>query len=184
MAITPPDIRISEFAISGVTPSGGRHLQQPGSSGFIQNLGTGAGEYLDFGSLNNTFAKKTSPTKVVLMNVDNFNDANEAIFNMRFWASNVTDFTEGTFFLNGFASGIWFQNLSLNDASGLFIGTSLPSGQNLFRQDGNTEITTSGVDEQASQFVYLSVTVDTNVPVNVYGGNAGGFTYRITTDFK
>ncbi len=181
----PPLIRFAEFAISGANPGDtlARHLQIA-ASGFIKNVGTAAGEELDFGLVNNTFVKVHSRTAVVIMVVDALNGANEAIFNMRFWLPDISDYIDGTFFFNGFSSGVWFQNLELIDASGLFIPTALPSGQTLLRQDGFNEITGSGTDAQVSEFIYLSMSIDTDVSPGVFGGTGGGQVYRTTYDFR
>ncbi len=188
---TPPDVKISQFDIN-VDPSGFRHLESP-ANGFQQTLGVAAGEFLNLSGVDRTNGKQSSQTKVFLMRVDNFNDANEAVFNMRFYLSSVSDFTTGTFSFNGFASGRHITGATLTDASGLFIPTALPSGQNLWRAaDGPfdpssasfQEITGVGSDDQVTMYQYLSVTVDTDVPAGVYGGNTGGFTGRITWDYR
>lgn len=180
---TPPTIRISEFDLSYPNPSGVRH-QQLTASGWVKNLGTTTDTLLDFGSVNNSNGKVHSSAKALIVNVDDMKDATEAVYDMRFWCSDDSDFATGTRYLNGFTSGVWFQDLSLTDASGLFIGTTLPSGQNLYRQDGGEEITASGSDSQSSHWIYLSVSVDTNVPPATYGGAAGGFVYRLTFDYR
>ena len=61
----PPDIIFSQLAISGVDPSGSRHLDLlPASGGnFVKNLSTNPGEFLDFGSLNLNAGKQETPTK-------------------------------------------------------------------------------------------------------------------------
>ncbi len=179
---TPPVIRFSQFNISGVSPSGSRHLKN--HSAYIKELGVGAGQYLNFGSINITQGKQSSSTKAVVAMVDNMKDATEAVFNLRLWISNDSDFAAGTYYFNGFPSGIWISNCNLTDASGKFIPTMLPSGQNLWRQDGGLEITASGQDIQTTQYIYLSVTADSDIPVGTYGGNAGGFVFRITFDYR
>ncbi|MCK5610110.1 hypothetical protein KAR91_50015 [Candidatus Pacearchaeota archaeon] len=178
----PPTIRWSHWAASGVSPSGSRHLTSHPT--YIKQLGTAADQELDFGSVNNTNGKVHSLTCAVTAGVDAMNGANEAIFNMRFWIPDFSDYTTGTFFFNGVPSGTWIQNIALTDASGYFIPTALPSGQNLFRQDEGLELTGASADAQVTEFVYLSVSVDTDVPPNVYGGAAGGHVYRLTYDFK
>lgn len=191
MAVTPV-IRISEFSISGQSPSGVRHLQLS-ASGWAKTLGTGAGQLLDFGSINTTNGKQSSATKAIVAMVDDMKDASEAVFNLRFFISDLSDWSNGTFSFNGFPSGQWIQNISLTDASGYLIPTILPSGQNLWRDAGGAfnrnsvafqEITASGLDSQVTQWLYLSVTADTDVPAGVYGGNTGGFTYRLAYDFR
>jgi len=182
MANTPPVIRFSQFAVSGVSPSGSRHLTNHAS--YVKQLGVAAAQYLDFGSLNISVQKQTSATKVVVAMVDDMNDASTSVFNMRFWMSDIDDFSGGTYYFNGWASGVWMQNCSLTDASGYYIPTILPSGQNLWRQDGELSITGSGSDNQVTQYIYLSMTCDTDMPVGVYGGDSGGMVYRLTYDYK
>lgn len=182
---TPPSIRFHEFSVSGVDPVGQRHQQTHGS--FVKRVSQTAGEFLDFASVNTTFEKKTTATKAIVAFSDDFNGANEAIFNLRFWLADISDFVTGTFHFNGFVSGIWISGLAidgLSDASGLFVPTALPSGANLSRQDGWPEISGINSDSEVTQFVYLSNTFDTDVPPNSYGGDSGGFTYRLTFDFR
>jgi len=112
---------------------------------------------------------------------------NEAIFNLRFWLPDISDFLKGSFNFNGFSSGAWISGLAvdgLSDASGLFILTALPSGENLLRQDGWPEISGINSDGEVSNFIYLSVSLDTDVPPKPYGGDSGGFTYRLTFDYR
>lgn len=182
---TPPSIKFSEFAVSGVDPTGQRH--QLTHSSFVKRLSQAPDELLDFGIINTTFTKKTTETKVVVAFSDNFNDATEAIFNMRFWLPDISDFLQGTFNFNGFASGVWMSGLyenKLTDASGLYIPTFLPSGYNLRRQDGWPEISGVNQDSQVTEFIYLGVTCDTDVPAKRYGGEGGGFVYRLTWDYR
>jgi hypothetical protein len=177
-----PVIRFSQFAVSGLSPSGSRHLKNHAS--YVKQLATTPGAYLDYGDINKTYGKQTTPTKAIVAMVDHMNDANNQVYNLRFWAANITDFISGTYYLNSFPSGIWNQNCNLTDASGKYTPTVLPSGQNWWRQDGGVAITASGLDAQTTQYMYASLTVDTDVPVGVYGGDAGGFQYRMTFDYK
>lgn len=192
----PPNIVFSELLVSGVDPVGQRHLDlSPASGGnFKKNLSTNPDAFLDFGSLNLSNGKQETPTKAVIARVGDFNDATEAVFNMRFWLPDIADFSVGTFKFNGLPSGTWIQNVTLTEASGKFVPTTLPSGQNIWRNPsgvafdpGSTtfqEITASGQDDQVTMYEYLSVTVNTNAAVKVYGGDGGGFTYRMTFDFR
>jgi hypothetical protein len=182
MAIAP-QIELVEFAVSGVEPVGIRQLNLA-SSGFVKIVSTSANAFLDFEEVNNTNTKVHSKTAAVYGRVVNLEGATEAVFNMRFWIPDFSDWTQGTFFFNGFASGVWFQNLELTDASGFFIPTILPSGQNLRREDGFPEITGSGTDLDVTEYIFLSISVDSDVDPGVYGGNDGGFTYRMTFDYR
>lgn len=177
-----PSIQFSEFAVSGLDPSGSRHLASHAS--YVKQLGTAAGQILDYGTLNLNNGKQSTNTKAVLAFVTNMQDANESIFNLRFWIQDYSNFTAGTYYFNGWASGTWIQNCALTDASGYYTPTVLPSGQNWWRQDGYTEISGANADSETTQYMYLSVTTDTDVPNKTYGGTGGGFTYRLTFDYK
>lgn len=188
----PPIIRFSQWDISFPNPSGIRNLQIS-SSGFVKTLSQVAGEFLDFGSLNISNGKRTTGTKAIVAMIDDMKDATEAVFNLRFWISNSSDFDFGTFFFNGFPSGQWIQNIQLNDASGKYVPTALPSGQNWWRDVGGPfdrdslafkEITASGLDSQVTQWFYLSNTIDIDVPVKLYGGDSGAWIYRISFDYR
>ncbi len=179
MAVTPT-VRFSQFAVSGVSPSGSRHLKTHDS--YVKELGNGAGQYLDFGSLNITDGKKSTATKAVVAMVDNMQGATNSVYNLRFWAPSIS--LTGTYYLNGWASGAWIHNCALTDASGYFVSTVLPSGQNWWRNDGDTSITASGLDSQTTQYFYLSITANNDVPIGIYGGDAGGLLYRMTFDYR
>lgn len=197
MAVAPT-ITFAAYAVSGADPSGVRHLDlgDPSGFSFINNPSTDPGASLDFGSINITAGKQTTETFAVFARINEFNDLTEAVFNMRFWLPDLQDFGIGTFKFNGFASGTWIPNINLTEVSGKFVATTLPSGQNLFRnKDPNAifnpndvifqELTASGiVDDQVTMYEFLSVTVDTNAGIKQYGGDGGGFTYRMTFDFR
>jgi len=178
----PPVIRFSEFAVSGVSPSGSRHVTTHPS--YVKELGTGAGQYLDFGSINISNGKQSTPTKAVVAMVDDMKDATEAVYNLRIWASDLSSFKSGTYYINTCVSGLWLRNCTLTDASGYSLPTFLPSGQNIWRQDGGAEITASGLDSQVTQYAFSSVTIDQDVPIGIYGGDSGGFRTRLTFDYR
>lgn len=192
----PPDIIFSQLSVSGNDPSGQRHLDLPPASGgnFVKNVSINPDKFLDFGSLNINDGKQETPTKAVIARVGAFNDATEAVFNMRFWLPDITDFSVGTFKFNALVSGVWLQDLVLTEASGQFVSTELPSGQNIWRNVPGIpfdrenvlfkEITASGADDQVTMYEFLSLTVNTNAAIKVYGGDGGGFTYRLTFDFR
>lgn len=197
MAIAPT-IKFAVSAVSGADPSGVRHLDlgDPSGFSFIKNPSTDPGAFLNFGAINITAGKQTTSTFAVTARINEFNDMTEAVFNMRFWLPDLADFGVGTFKFNGFPSGTWIPNISLGEASGKFMPTSLPSGQNMWRnKDPNAtfdptdvifrELTASGtVDDQVTMYEFLSITVDTNAAIKQYGGDGGGFTYRMTYDFR
>lgn len=188
-----PTITISQYAVSGVSPSGHRHEDKE-AYGWKRNVSTQAVSYLDYGSVNNAEVKQHTETFAIIARVSDFGDANEAIYNLRLWISDLSALTEGTYWFNGFPSGQWLQDLQLTDASGYALPQSLPSGQNWWRDAGGAfdrndaafqEITGSGItDDQVTQFMYVSMSVNPDVPVATYGGDGGGLTYRLTYDYR
>ena len=181
-----PTFRLSQWDVSYPNPSGISNTTLT-ASGYIRQLGQSAAGALNFGSVNNANGSVTSTTYAVVGNVDNFGGvggATEAIYNMRFWIQDYSAFSTGTVYFNTYISGVWRENFSLTSASGLYAETTLPSGQNVKRQDYELEITGSGTAKQATQWIFLSVTVDTDVPAGVYGGANTGFNYRMTYDYR
>jgi hypothetical protein len=190
----PPVFILSQYTPSGtaINPSGVRHLDIT-ASGFIKNLGNGAGQFLDYGSINISNGKQSTVTHAIVGRVGDFNDATEAVFNLKLFLSDVSDWTDGTFSFNGLPSGQWIPGITLTDTSGSLVPTQVPSGQNWWRDAGGAfnrnsvsfqEITASGLDSQVTQWFYLSTTVDTDVPVKTYGGNTGRWTYRVNYDYR
>lgn len=194
----PPIIKFHEFDVNDPSPSGFRHVTS--ATAFVKQLGTGANQFIDFGSGNISNGKQHSKTAAVVAFATSMNDATEAIFDMRFWISDFSDFITGSYNFNGFPSGKWIQGIKLTDASGYFIPTNLPSGQNWWNSPNNIEfdrtlpifqeLTASGLDGSGisnpniTQYMYLSLTVNTDVPPGVYGGNDGGWTYRMSYNYR
>jgi hypothetical protein len=180
-----PTITFRQFEVSGVNPSGFRQYRTGDDavhSSFIKSLGTATNEELDFGINNITTSGVNSPTKVVLAHMDASGDLTTQLFNMKFWLPNVTAFT-GTFRFNELKSSGWIQSGVVDNGSADSTPTTLPTSGNLLRQDASSTITGSG-DEEVTEWVYLSVLTDTNVPVGLKGGaGQNTFRYRLTADY-
>jgi hypothetical protein len=142
---------------------------------------------LDYGTLDNgSGINVTSPTACVAWIVDDMGDATEQIFDMRFWLSSLDDF------LNlGSGYNVWFNqensqhwqsgNSIDKDDPGTYTPQVLPGSQNLNSTSGLPWIVSGGSDYDASEYIYLSITVDPNTPVGTYGGpGVGAFRYRVT----
>lgn len=177
-----PTIRFSEFDPTKADPSGSRHLTN--HAAYVKQLGTTAGQYLSFADINVSSGKQTTLTKAVVGMADSMGDATSGIYNMKFWVGSSSDWGGGTYSWNGLSSGTWIQNITLNDTSGYTLSNSLPNSQNWWRQDHHDAITASGSDDQVTEYMYLSITIDTNVTPSVYGGSSGGFKYRMTYDYR
>ena len=182
--MTAPTTHFSQFDILSVSPSGERH--STAASGYLKELTTTAGGALDFGSLDNSSGiVVSSPTKCVVWVVDNLQDATTEVFDMKFWLSSVSDWvgrnTDYNSYFNQHVTNQWLGNVKLNYNSGTYTPTSLPAAQNLLQNEGNSTITASGTDAATTEYIYLSVSVDSDTPVGIYGSaGGGGFRYRVT----
>jgi hypothetical protein len=171
-----------------VDPSGSRDLKLTGA-GYLKTLGTGAGEHLDFGDLNITGSGAIAETKLVYARVDSIGDAS-GIFNMRFFLNNVSTFGVGTYRFLERKEFHFVPNLTL-DSSADNTPTIVPPQPNFFGTITAPEFPlgkpwmSGTLDNDASQYVYLSFEAGVDVPVGTYGGpGAGTYRYRLLFDFS
>lgn len=180
-----PQVEVIENSIS-LNPSGVRHTKVP-ASGFLRLLSTGTGGTLNFGDLDNTTSGIISETKLIYFRASNMGDAS-GIFNIRFYLSSTSDWNEGNYrflyrpsfhFIPNASLSLSDSNVQLtplmNNVSGT-ISTNNPFGAPWI----------SGIlDRDASNYIYLAVYVDSDVPIGTYGGQGdGGFRYRFLYDFS
>ncbi len=172
-----PSVQMLQFD-KNVDPSGFRD----NPSAAIKVLDTSIQGCLDFGNSNTTTSGVISNTNMMIFRVSDLGDAS-GVYNLRFFLSNANAFNVGNFrFLHKIAThyqGVGFQ-LGLTE---LDIPLTEPS-QNVLSTSGQP--TLSGIfDGHVSQYIYLSVFVDTDVPFGTYGGcAAGSFRYRMIYDFS
>lgn len=179
-----PVIEVIEQDIS-VDPSGFRHLK---NTGYLRNLSTAAGQVLNFGSLDNTNSGIISDPKLIYIRASTMGSAS-GIFNIRFYTESTSDWAEGNYrFL--YRPSIHFvsnPSLSLADQNVPFMPPSFAniSGTiNIGHVNGSPWI--SGIlDADASNYIYLAVYVDSDVPIGTYGGAGdGGFRYKFLYNFS
>lgn len=165
-------------------PSGSRHLASA-PAGYIKALNTGAGGFLDFGSVNNTSTTVVSDTKCIYARASTLGDAS-GIFDMKFYLSSSTDWSTGTYrFLE--EESLHFQADKALTAGASDVVTSAPANPNVgvtvnaeFPLGGTT---ISGiVDQDCTKYRYLAVLTETSVPVGTYDG--AGFTYNLIYNFS
>lgn len=175
--MTFPTVQMLQFD-KDVDPSGVR--DDPGSA--IKILDTSITGCLDFGNANTTTSGVISNTNMMVFRVSDLGSAS-GVYNLRFFLENSSAFSTGNFrFLHRIAThyqGVGFT-LGLSD---LDIPLTEPS-QNVLSTSGQP--TLSGIfDGHVSQYIYLAVFVDTDVPFGTYGGCANGsFRYRMIYDFS
>jgi hypothetical protein len=175
---TFPTVEFIQFN-KDVDPSGFRHLAASG----IKVLDTSITGCLDFGNANTTTSGALGDTAMCVFRVSDMGDAS-GVYNLRFYLHNASAFDAGNYrFLHKIDThwqGGGFQ-LGLGDAD---IPVTEPTTQNVLSTSGQP--TLSGIfDGHVSQYIYLSVFVDTDVPFGTYGGcAAGSFRYRMIYDFS
>ena len=173
-----PTVQFIQFD-KDVDPSGFRDTLASG----IKALDTSITGCLDFGNANTTTSGVISETKMMVFRVSDLGDAS-GIYNLKLFLENASAFNTGNYrFLykvDTHFQGPGFQ-LGLSDAD---IPTSEPTAQNVISTSGQP--TLSGIfDGHVSQYIYLAVYVDTDVPFGTYGGcAAGSFRYRMLYDFS
>ncbi len=176
-----PAIKFNVFSVDDATPSGSRHLESAGN--WVQKAEATATGYLDMGALNNTDSKVTTSTYAVVAYVDALNGAS-TVDNMKMWMPVQTSMSSGTYYFNQVIQTAWTSGISITDASGSFSSSTLPVAQNVNRTTGETTLTVAQDDSHSTQYCYLSVTVDTDVPNGTYGGSDGSMKHRLTFDFS
>jgi len=177
-----PITHFIQYSVKAPSPSGFRNISASG----YKILDVSPSGELNYGDLNNgSGVVVTTPTKCAVWVIDSMEDATEQIFDMKFWLSSITDFvgrgTDYNVWFNQQMNTAWQSGLQIDKDDGVFTPTSLPSAQNLLSSSGLTTIESAGNDADCSQYIYLSVSVDPDTPVGVYGGaGVGGFRYRVT----
>ena len=173
-----PVVQMVQFE-KDIDPSGVRDVLASG----IKVLDTSITGCLDFGNVNTTTSGGIADTKMFIFRADSLGDAS-GIYNMKFYLENASAFGVGNYrflhLIDTHFQGPGFQ-LGLSAAD---IGLTAPTAQNVLSTSGTP--TLSGIfDGHVSQYIYLSVFVDTDVPFGTYGGcAAGSFRYRMIYDFS
>jgi len=193
VSVTP---MISEFATSGASPSGSRHLQDHAS--FLRVLASGNGDAtvsfdaLDYNSIEVGLGSGISATKCIVFRINDFELETTQITDMKIWSPDLADFLYPQYSKLLYEThNTWTQDKSLGVASLIdttkWVPSSLPSEQNLFRASGTGYTIWDTKDEHVSQYVYLAVAASGNTPLGEYGDTGNrteGFRLRVTYSFN
>ena len=175
-----PQIEIIQ--LDNLTDPSGTRDQGASTDGYVSHLDTTATGVLDFGAMNTTTSGVFSSTKLFYFRPTSLGDANE-IYNFRFWLNSVSAWDSGNYIFK-WENQQAFEGSKELDATKMGVPTSLPDSQNVYSTQSGTYIQ-STAESGCSEYVYLNIFVDTDVPVGNYGGAGnGGFRYRITYDFS
>lgn len=173
-----PTVQMVQFH-KDVDPSGVRDVLASG----IKVLDTSITGCLDFGNVNTSTSGGICETKMFIFRADDLGDAS-GIYNLKFFLENASAFNTGNYrFLHKIATHFQGPGFALGLSDGDILLTA-PTEQNVLSTSGQP--TLSGIfDGHVSQYVYLAVFVDTDVPFGTYGGcAAGSFRYRMIYDFS
>lgn len=161
-------------------PSGTRNIDVT-ASGWVKEINTSASGVLDFGFMDITTSGCISPTKLLLFRPSTLGSASQ-IYNFKLYISSATAWTTGTYrFL--YRTSIPFVSGLVVDLSDSNIPTSVPSTGNILSTASGSYIQ-STVESGCSQYIYLAVYANNDVPTGQKGGPAAGsFRYRLQYDF-
>jgi hypothetical protein len=159
-----------------VDPSGARNILASG----IKELNTSANGFLDFGNNNVSISGIVGNTRMVIFRASSMGDAS-GIYNLKFYLQSLSAFGQGTLrFLHRISTHYLGDQFVLNPTD-VDIPTSVPATQNLFSTQGVNAISGT-LDPDVSQYIYLAVFTDVDVPFGTYG--PAGFRYRCQYDFS
>lgn len=187
VSVTPV---IAQFDVDGADPSGSRHLTNHASFLRILASGTGAASPLfddyDFNDIDISEGSGISDTRCIVLRLNHLDCPNNSrIYNMKMWISNTADFLTDDWKVIYTPSGSWNQGYDIPVRyfadQEKWLSDSMPSTQNVYRQDGGLTIYGSG-DADVSQYLYMAVASSGTLPLGEYGGSTSGFYVRITYD--
>jgi len=168
-------------------PTGSRHIQSHES--FMGVVGSGMGTLndqiivpLDFNDVNISYGSGISDTRCMTLRVASQECWQTRITHMRVWLSDTSDFLIKDFKVGYRHYQDWrpTETFSWQDCFDEALGTTVPSLQNLYRQDGGLTIHASG-DADVSEFMYFAMAASGTVLPGEYGGKyTRGFRIRIT----
>lgn len=174
---TFPTVQFIKFDTT-IDPSGFRNIPASG-----QTLGTDVSNCLDFGNSNVTTSGVISDTGMLIFRVSDLGDAS-GVYNLKFYLSVASAFNTGSYrFLERVVTHYQGSDFVLSLAD-LDVPIVEPIAQNVSAT--NEQPVLSGItDTDVSQYIYLAVFTDTDVPFGTYGGcGAGSFRYRMIYDFS
>ena len=184
--LNTPGTQLFEWDVREVSSPAGTRTIANGHPAFVRELGVLASQAMEFEDVILNFADSSLSgeyqSRVQAWTIG-LTDSNFSISNMRMWlpsgsALNSSGHIEYT------ASGTWIPNAILPSGEGNVISQSLPTIQNVIRQDdifGNLDFSD---DTHVSQFIYLALTVPSGLPLGQYGLNSNGdLAFRMTYDW-
>jgi hypothetical protein len=174
--------QIDIIQLDNVTDPSGTRGDGAAMNGFVKFLDTSTSGHLDYGTMNISNSGVFSGTKLLFFRPTALGDASE-IFNFRFYLHSTSAWATGNYQFK-MSNEIHFESAKVLGAGASGIPVSIPSAANIVNTQGIGTIQ-AVAESGCSQYIWLNVYADTDVPVGTYGGPGnGGFRYRLTYDFK
>lgn len=184
--LNAPTTQFFEWDVRELSPPDGTRHIYAGHPAWVKELGVQAVDAMEIDdvvlnyaddSLSGVYPGRVQAFTFALSN-DNF-----SVSNLRFWMPSGSALNSSGH-LEFAASGTWIPNALLPSGEGTVVPTSLPTIQNLLRQDdvfGNLDFAS---DAHTSQYVYLALSITSGMPLGQYGLNSNGdLAFRVTYDW-
>jgi len=184
--MTAPTVQVYEFDITESSPEFTRHIAG-GSPAYVKTLGSGSiSDYLYFDTTAAKSGYSSYETKVLVFRVAT---TGNTVFNMRFYTPDSSALSPGSSYYQYGVSGVWaaFERFAESGVVNMNeVPTTLPTSQNLFRQNGEASLT-GILDTDVSQYLYLNLCIDDTFPGGRFGSGGsssyGVWNHRITYDY-
>lgn len=181
--LNTPQVQLFEWDIREYSPPNGVRNIYGGHPAWVKELSiTAPMEFedvvLDFAStISGNYQSRVQCFTVGL------SDNDFGISNMRLWMPSGTALqTSGH--IEFTASGLWIPWAKLPSGVGTIMPSSLPTNQNVWRQDSQFGNLEWSEDSHTSQFIYLALTVPSGMPLGQYGNGLNGqLSFRVTYDW-
>ncbi len=177
-------IIVREWAVSGVDPSGSRHVNtHPTFSGIVASGTTSSGT-LNLGSIEMTDGDDISATKCFTVSFVDFADGNETVDSCTVYV-NDSDISSTSSQIVYEVRDDWTQNFDLLQDEEVPLTVQSGQAESILRTGGlNTYF--QDADGHCSQYWYVAIQVSGDTPVGAYGGSLGGlelkFSYSVNTE--
>jgi hypothetical protein len=181
--VTP---ELTHWHLERSDPVGYRHLKT--HQAFIGVFGSGMGALaddvipFDFNDVDISTGSGVSDVRCMTFRIAEQECWQTRVTHMKVWVSNDDDFLVKDYKIGYVHSQTWQPDLTFSwqDCFSNALSKTLPTLQNLYRQDGGLEIHASG-DADVSEYMYMAVAASGTVLPGEYGGKyTRGFRVRVT----
>ena len=173
VAIVP---EFDAWDLTKTDPTGSRHIKTHES--YMGCVGSGMGDLhagimtsFDFNDVDISTGSGVSDTRCMTLRVASQDCWQTRITHMKMWVSDDSDFLVKDYKIGYIHNSGWLPNTTFtwNDCVNNALKTTIPTFQNLKRQDEKLVISASG-DRDVSEFMYFAVAASGTILPSEYGG--------------